>query len=102
MNLEDGKHWKKTMAEEMAALDKNKAWDLVQFLGGRKVIGSKWVFKKKLNVEGKVKKYKSRLVSKDYSQVQGIVFGDIFSHVAKLVCIRFILSIVASFGFEVE
>jgi hypothetical protein len=47
------------MVEEMATLDKNKAWDIVEFLTRRNPIGSKWVFKKKLNAEGKVEKYKA-------------------------------------------
>jgi hypothetical protein len=51
---------------------------------GRKIIGSKWVFKKKLNAEGKVAKHKASLVAKGYSQVGGIDVGEIFSHVAKL------------------
>ena len=44
------------MVDEMASLHKNEAWDLVELSVGRKPIGSKWVFKKKINVEGKVKK----------------------------------------------
>eukprot|EP00253_Pinus_taeda_P023034 PITA_23034 len=71
------------MVDEMESLHKNEAWDLVEFLAGRKPIGSKWVFKKKINVEGKVEKYKARLVAKGYSQVSGIDFGDIFSPFAK-------------------
>jgi hypothetical protein len=31
VDSEDGKLWKKAMVEEMAALDKNEAWDLVEF-----------------------------------------------------------------------
>eukprot|EP00253_Pinus_taeda_P012242 PITA_12242 len=71
------------MVDEVASLHKNEAWDLVEFPAGRKPIGSKWVFKKKTNVEGKVEKYKARSVAKGYSQVPGIDFGDIFSPVAK-------------------
>jgi hypothetical protein len=89
------------MDEEMASLDKNEAWDLVELSTGRNPIGRKWVFKKKLNAEGKVEKHKSRLVAKGYSQVEGIDFGEIFSHVAKLTSIRFLLSFVVSFDFEV-
>jgi hypothetical protein len=48
------------------------------------------VFKKKLNAKGKVEKYKHHLVAKGYYQVEGIDFGDIFSHVAKSTSIRFI------------
>ena len=90
------------MADEMASLHKNEAWDLVELSARRKPIRRKWVFKKKMNVEGKVEKYKARLVAKGYSQVPGIDFGDIFSPVAKVTSIRLLLSIAAAFDFEIE
>ena len=90
------------MDKEMTSLDKNEAWDLVEFPTGRKPIGNKWVFKKKLNAEGKVEKYKDRLVAKGYSQVEGIDFGEIFSHFSTLTSIRFMLSIVVAFDFAIE
>jgi hypothetical protein len=101
VDSEDGNLWKRAMEEEMASLDKNEAWDLVELPIGRKPIGNKWVFKKKLNAEGKVEKYEARLVAKGYSQVEGIDFGEIFSLVAKLTSIRFMLYVVAAFDFEV-
>jgi hypothetical protein len=102
VDSEDGNLWKKAMDEEMAALDKNESWDVVEFLTGRKPIGSKWVFKKKLSAEGKVEKYKARLVAKGYSQVEGIDFGEIFSPVVKLTSIIFMLFVVVAFDFELE
>jgi hypothetical protein len=36
VDSKDGKLWKKAMVEEMVALDKNEAWDLVEFPAGRK------------------------------------------------------------------
>eukprot|EP00253_Pinus_taeda_P002036 PITA_02036 len=71
------------MVDEMASLHKNEAWHLVELLAGTKPIGSKWVFKKKTNAEGKLEKFKAQLVAKCYSEVSGIDFGDIFSPVAK-------------------
>ena len=59
MDSEDGKLWKEAMDDEMESLHKNEAWDLVELPAGRKSIGSKSVFKKKTNVEGKVEKYKA-------------------------------------------
>ena len=59
VSSEECKHWKNAMVEEMEALDKNEAWDLVELLDGRKPVGSKQVFKKKLNAKGKVNKYKA-------------------------------------------
>jgi hypothetical protein len=102
VNSKDSKLWKKAMFEEMDSMDKNEAWDLFELPAGRKFVGIKWLFKKKFNAEGKVDKYKTQLVEKGYSQVEGIHFGDIFSHVAKLTSIRFILSISTSFDLEVE
>eukprot|EP00253_Pinus_taeda_P021771 PITA_21771 len=90
------------MVDEMASLRKNEAWGLVELPTGRKPIGNKWVFKKKKNAEGKVEKYKARLVGKGYSQMMRIDFGDILSLVAKVTSIRLLLSIFASFDFEVE
>ena len=91
------------MVDEMASLHKNEAWDLVELPAGRKPIGSKWMFKKKTNAEGKVEKYKAWLVAKGYSQVPGIDFGDIFSLVAKVTSIILLLSVTAAaFDFEVE
>ena len=47
-------------------------------------------------------KYKAQFVAKDYSNVERIDFGEIFSPLAKLTSIIFILSIVVSFDLEVE
>jgi hypothetical protein len=102
VDSEDGNLWKRAIEEEMASLDKNEAWDLVELPTGRKPIDNKWVFKKKLNAEGKVVKYKARQVAKGYSQVEGIDFGEIFSPIAKLTSIRFLLSVAVTFDFEVE
>jgi hypothetical protein len=50
-----------------AMVEEMEAWDLVELPDGGKHVGSKWVFKKKLNAAGKFEKYKARLVAKGYS-----------------------------------
>eukprot|EP00253_Pinus_taeda_P030971 PITA_30971 len=66
------------MVDEMTSLHKNEAWDLVELPAGRKPIGSKWVFKKKTNAEGKVEKYKARLVAKEQMDVKTtFLHGDL-------------------------
>lgn len=98
----DSDSWLEAIEEESASLDKNETWILVPLPKGRKVVGYKWVFKKKIGLDGNVEKYKARLVAKGYSQVEGIYYGEIFSLVAKLTSIRFILSLVATYDLEVE
>jgi hypothetical protein len=74
---------------------------LIKLHSGRKPIGRKWVFKKKMNVACQVEKFKARLVAKGYSQVEGAEFGDIFSSVAKLTSIRVPMSLVVAFDLEI-
>jgi hypothetical protein len=74
----------------------------VELPTGRNSIGNKWVFEKNLNAKGKVEKCKAGLVANDYSQVEGIDFGEICSPVVELTSIRFLLFVVVSFDFEVE
>jgi hypothetical protein len=64
VNSTEGKLWKDSMVEEMESLCKNETWDLVKLPSGRNLVGSKWVFNKKMNVVGQVEKFKARLVAK--------------------------------------
>jgi len=90
------------MVEDMESLHKNDMWDLVELPNGRNPIGNKWVFKKKLNEASQVEKFKARMVAKGYSQFEGVDFGEIFSHVAKLTFIRELKSLAATFDLEIE
>jgi hypothetical protein len=77
-------------------------WDLVELPSGRKILCSKWVFKKKINTVGEVEKFKARLVAKRYSQFQGLDFSDIFSPFAKLTSITVLMSLATTFHLEIE
>lgn len=46
--------WIKAMNEELDQLEKNKTWELVPRPKNKNVIGTKWVFRNKLNEDGKV------------------------------------------------
>ena len=86
------------MDEEMAALNYNETWDLVQLPKGKKSIGCKWVYKIKHNTDGSVSRYKARLVAKGYAQTYGIDFEETFSLVAKMAIIRVVIALAASKG----
>ena len=46
------------MDEEINAIEKNQTWDLVRLPKDKDVIGAKWVYKTKLNVNGDVQNLK--------------------------------------------
>ena len=75
------------MDEEMAALDDNETWNLVQLLEGKKSIGYKWVYKVKHNDDGGVSRHKARLVAKGYVQTYGIDGDETFIPIAKMATI---------------
>ena len=45
----------------------NHAWDLVVMLKGCKLIKCKWIFRKKLRIDGTIDKFKARLVVVGYT-----------------------------------
>jgi Reverse transcriptase (RNA-dependent DNA polymerase) len=89
-------NWVGAMKLEMDALEKNDTWKLVTLPEGKKTVGCKWVYTIKYNAEGKIERYKAKLVVKGYTQTYGIDFQDTFSSVAKLNSIRVLLSLTAN------
>ena len=84
--------WMKAMEEELTQIEKNETWELVPRPANKNVIGTKWVFRNKLNEDGKVVRNKARLVCKGYAQVEGIDFEETFAPVARLEAIRMFLA----------
>ena len=76
--------WCKAMEEEIEQIEKNKNWTLVPRPEGKNVIGTKWVFRNKLDENGEITRNKARLVYKDYAQEEGLDYGKIFSPIARM------------------
>ena len=93
--MEDSIKWEQPMDDEMRSLEKNDTWVLTELPAGKRALLNKWVFRIKIEPDGK-RRFKARLVVKGYSQKKGIDYAEIFSHVVKLISIRILLSIVAS------
>lgn len=68
---------------------------------GSQPIGVKWVFKKKMNAQGEIEWYKTRLVAKGYKQNEGIDYDEIFAHVARIEIIRLLISQVTKFKWPI-
>ena len=64
-------------------------------------IGCKWIFKRKIGLDGKVETYKARLIAKGYRQIQDIDYEETFSPIAMLTSIRILLAIAAYYDYEI-
>ena len=65
------------------------------------MIGTKWVFRNKLDEHGTVTRNKARLVAQGYLQEEGIDYNETFALVARLEAIRLFLAYVAHKDFKV-
>lgn len=88
--------WIDAMQQEMQSHKENDTWDLCILPDGRKAIGSKWVFKTKVDSHGKVKRFKARLVAKGFAQKYGEDYDQVFAPVAKKTTFRILLSIASA------
>lgn len=61
-------NWKPSMVEEFDAQIKNKTWGLVPRPYGANIINSVWLYKHKFDVDGVLKRHKSRLVANGKTQ----------------------------------
>jgi hypothetical protein len=84
------------MDEELDQIEKNDNWELVPRPKNKNVIGTKWVFRNKLNEDGQVTRNKARLVCKGYAQIEGIDFEETYALVSRMEAIHLLLAYACS------
>jgi transposase InsO family protein/ribonuclease HI len=98
----DAAKWQEAMHAEMTALVNMGTWSVVELSPGRKPIGTKWVFKTKLNSAGEMSRYKARLVVQGFTQVEGVDYFDTYAPVVNITTIRTLLACGAAHDWEME
>ena len=88
----NAKEWQEAADLEYESLLENETWDLVELPKGRKAVGSRWLFKVKHHGDGRLERYKCRLVAKGYSQLYGADYDETFAPVVRFSSIRTLLS----------
>ncbi|GJS57918.1 zinc finger, CCHC-type containing protein [Tanacetum coccineum] len=90
--VQDVAFWKETINNEMDFIMGNNTWVLVDLPPGCKPLGCKWIFKRKLKVDGIIKKFKARLVIQGFKQNSGIDYFDTYAPVARISTIRLLIA----------
>ncbi|GKB97878.1 retrotransposon protein, putative, ty1-copia subclass [Tanacetum coccineum] len=93
--------WLVAMNAKMKSMYDNKVWRLVVLPQNAKVVKSKWIYKKKTDMDGKIHIYKARLVAKGCTQTYGVDYEETFSHVADIRAIRILIAIAAFYDYEI-
>ncbi|KAJ1685792.1 hypothetical protein LUZ63_017182 [Rhynchospora breviuscula] len=89
-------NWIVAMQDELNQFERNQVWELVPLPSGKQVIGTKWVYRNKLDEIGNVVRNKARLVAQGFKQQEGIDFEETFAPVARLESIRMLLAYAAN------
>ena len=72
------------MQEELNQFERNEVWELVPRLNDQSVIGTKWVFRNKMDENDIIIRNKARLVAQGYNQQEGIDYEETFAPIARL------------------
>ena len=75
----DSEKWLGAMQSEIESMHDNQVWNLVDPIDVVRLVECKWIFKKKLDMDGNVHILKARLVAKGFKQIQGIDHDETFS-----------------------
>ena len=97
MSLEDSNKWLAASQEEFNRLTEMGIWKLVDHPDDCKTIKCRWTYV--LKSDGR---YNARLVTKGYTQVQGIDYEETFSPVARYESIRYLLTHAALQDWEIK
>ncbi|GJS97686.1 retrovirus-related pol polyprotein from transposon TNT 1-94 [Tanacetum coccineum] len=92
--------WIVAMQEELNQFIANDVWELVPQPKNMTIIGTKWVFRNKLDENGVVSRNKARLVAQGYNQQEGIDYDETYAPVARLESIRILLAYAYALDFK--
>ena len=92
--------WIIAMQEELHQFERNKVWILVPKPKDKHIIGTRWVFRNKLDANGMITRNKARLVAKGYNQEEWIDYDETYAPVARLEAIRILLAYACIMDFK--
>ena len=71
------------MQEELNQFTKNEVWSLFPRTTNMNIIGTKWVFRNKMDAFGAITRNKERLVAKGYNQKKDIDYHETYALIAS-------------------
>ncbi|GJS27944.1 retrovirus-related pol polyprotein from transposon TNT 1-94 [Tanacetum coccineum] len=93
-------NWVMAMQEELNQFKTNDVWELVPNPMDMTIIGTKWVYRNKLDENSIVTRNKARLVAQGYNQQEEIDYDETYVPVARLESIRILLAYAYALDFK--
>ncbi|GJR08700.1 zinc finger, CCHC-type containing protein [Tanacetum coccineum] len=102
MQSRDAAFWKEAINNEIGSIIENNTWVLSDLPLGYKPLGCKWIFKRKMEVDETIDKFKARLVIQGFRQKEGIDYFDTYAPVARITTIRLLLALAAIYNLVIH
>ena len=97
-NSEKRQNWRVAIRKEFKDMIRRGVWDVVEKSSipeGRRLIGSKWVFKEKLDG-----RFRARLVCLGYSQIPEVDFSNNYAPVGNDITFRVIMVLLSIYNLQ--
>ncbi|PHT78051.1 hypothetical protein T459_16103 [Capsicum annuum] len=94
--------WKETVNSEIDSNLRNDTWELVHLPSKNKPLGSKWIFKRKMKVDGTIDKYRTRLVVNGFKQKTGLDYFNTYSPVTRITLIQMLIALAAVYDLQIH
>ena len=83
--------WRKAKETEMLGMVENYIYEQVAWPKDKRVVGTKMLYKRRIGQDGKVEKYKCRLVAQGFWQVEGVYYTEKYLPTPATASIRMFL-----------
>ena len=96
MESQEWDEWRKAEETEMLGMVENCVYKQVARPKDKLAVGTKLLYKRKIGQDGKVEKYKCRLVAQGFWQVEGVHYTEKYSPTPATASIRMLLAMAAA------
>ena len=96
LSMHDSEEWISEIGKELDDFANMQTFEVVERTPGMRVLGSKWVCTRKLDVNGNEKRKRTRLTAKGYTQRKGTDYYSTYAPTVSFPILRAILTIALS------
>lgn len=105
MQCPNATQWAKAIEKELDQFMKNETWVPVlkdEIEPGHQLLGGKWIYKLKQDVDGNIVRFKARWIVKGYLQQFRVDFDQTFTAIGKPIAFRVFFAIAAFFDLDIN